>query len=144
MASITDPEVLGFLTNHLDTGKIGYTKADGQVVIRPIWFIVDGGDIVFMTGRNSVKAKAFRRDPRVAFSLDKVSQPMSSVQIEGTVAESFDDKDRVLPLIIRRYVPASQVAGAEATFRGIPDETVYRLRPVKVHAAINSGLEFGL
>src|ERR1019366_5083280 len=74
--------------------------------VAPIWFIVDGDDLVFMTGANTVKGRAILRDPRVALSVDDERPPFAFATIEGTVTISRD-VDEMLPLsiaIARRYM----------------------------------------
>ncbi len=52
-----------FLGAGTRTGKLATTRADGSPHVAPIWFILDGGDLVFMTGADTVKGKAMMRDP---------------------------------------------------------------------------------
>jgi PPOX class probable F420-dependent enzyme len=143
-ASIEDPEILHFLTTTYDTGQLAYTRKDGRPVISPIWFVVDGGDIVFATSRHSVKAKAFQRDGRVVFNFDKVAGPMAFVNVEGTVTEAPDDFDRILPLIAERYGRYGNADDILAATRSIPGETIYRIRPITVQAKLDGGKFFNV
>jgi hypothetical protein len=45
------------------------------------------------------------------------------VNVEGTVIEAPDDFDRILPMIAERY----------------SGETIYRIRPITVHAKLDGG-----
>jgi PPOX class probable F420-dependent enzyme len=95
-----------FLGAGTRTGKLATTRADGSPHVAPIWFILDGDDLVFMTGADTVKGKAILRDPRVALSVDDERPPFSFAIIEGFVTISRD-LDEMLPLsiaIARRYM----------------------------------------
>jgi Pyridoxamine 5'-phosphate oxidase len=64
MTAITDPEVSAFRTAGTRTGKLAYTADDGRPLVAPVWFIADGGNVVFNTGKGSAKGRALARDPR--------------------------------------------------------------------------------
>ena len=85
-------------------------RADGSPHVAPIWFILDGEDLVFMTGADTAKGRAMLRDPRVALSVDDERPPYSFAIIEGSVTISRDP-DEMLPMsiaIARRYVGDAQ------------------------------------
>jgi PPOX class probable F420-dependent enzyme len=103
-------ELNRFLTAGTRTGKLATVRADGGPHVAPIWFILDGDDLVFMTGANTVKGRSMLRDPRVALSVDDESPPFAFAIIEGTVSISRDP-DEMLPLsiaIARRYMGDDQ------------------------------------
>ena len=50
--------------------------------VAPIWFILDGHELVFTTGRDSVKGRNMRQDPRVMLSVDDELPPFAFVLIE--------------------------------------------------------------
>ena len=45
------------------TAKLAVVRADGSPHVAPVWVDLDGDDIVFQTGANTVKGKAILRDP---------------------------------------------------------------------------------
>jgi hypothetical protein len=107
---MTNDEAREFLAHGQRTGKVATTRADGRPHVAPIWFVLDGDDIVFMTGANTVKGKTLRRDPRVALVVDLEAPPYAFVVVEGTATLS-EDLEEMLPLsiaIARRYVAADQ------------------------------------
>jgi hypothetical protein len=124
-----------FLSAGTRTGKLATTRADGSPHVAPIWFILDGDDLVFMTGADTVKGKAMLRDPRVALSVDDERPPFAFAAIEGFVTISRD-LDEMLPLsiaIARRYMGdarAEQYGRRNAT----EGELLLRLHRVKVTA----------
>ena len=85
---MTDDEALAFLADGTRTGKVGTTRADGRPHVAPIWFIIDDDDIVFMTGAETLKGRALRRDPRAALVVDLEEPPYAFVLVEGTVSLS--------------------------------------------------------
>jgi nitroimidazol reductase NimA-like FMN-containing flavoprotein (pyridoxamine 5'-phosphate oxidase superfamily) len=54
-----------FLLEGTRTGKVATTRADGRPHVTPVWFTLDGDEIVFTTHETSLKAQAIRRDERV-------------------------------------------------------------------------------
>src|SRR5205823_11106010 len=79
------------------TGKVAVTRANGAPHVTPIWFVLDSeGEtdfIVFTTGSTSVKARALRRDPRFAMTVDDQAPPYSFVALEAeaTLSEDLDE-----------------------------------------------------
>jgi PPOX class probable F420-dependent enzyme len=59
-----------FLAQGTRTAKLATTRSDGRPHVVPIWFVLDGEDLVFTTGGRSVKARNLRRDPRVCLCVD--------------------------------------------------------------------------
>jgi PPOX class probable F420-dependent enzyme len=128
-------ELNQFLSAGTRTGKLATTRADGSPHVAPIWFILDGDDLVFMTGANTVKGKAMLRDPRVALSVDDEQPPFAFAIIEGTVVISRD-LDEMLPLsiaIARRYM-GEERAEQYGRRNAVEGELLLRLRRSKVSA----------
>jgi PPOX class probable F420-dependent enzyme len=123
---------LGFGTR---TGKLATVRPDGSPHIAPVWFILDGDDLVFMTGAETVKGRSMLRDPRVALSVDDENPPFAFATIEGVVSISRD-LDEMLPLsiaIARRYV-GDELAERYGTRNAVEGELLLRLRRLRVSA----------
>lgn len=130
---MTDDEARAFLAEGTRTGKLATTMADGRPHVAPIWFILDGPDLVFMTGANTVKGRTLRRDPRAALTVDLEQPPYAFVMAQGSVTLS-EDLEEMLPLsiaIARRYVAESD-AEAFGRRNAVPGELLVRLRPDKI------------
>ncbi|BBY57594.1 hypothetical protein MSAR_07300 [Mycolicibacterium sarraceniae] len=59
-------EVIAFLSAGTRTAKLGYAAADGRPLVAPVWFVVEGNELVFNTGKDAAKGRALSRRPRVA------------------------------------------------------------------------------
>lgn len=133
MPSITDPEVREFLAAGTRTGKLAIVASDGRPVVNPVWFILDGDDLVFNTGKTTAKGKAVLRDPRVAICVDLDEPPYGYFQVQGTatVSEDPDELLRTATAIAARYMGADR-AEEFGKRNAVPGELVVRVRPVKV------------
>lgn len=134
--SMTEGEWRNFVSAGTRTGKLATVRADGSATVVPIWFVLDeDGTFVFMTGRESAKGKAMRRDPRVALLVDDERPPFSFVLVRGQVTIS-DDLETMLPWSIRigaRYMGADR--GEEYGRRNaVAGEVLVRLPPQTVIA----------
>jgi hypothetical protein len=132
---MTPDQIHDFLSRGRRTGKVATTRADGRPHVAPIWFVLDGGDIVFMTGAGTVKGKSLRRDPRVSLVVDLEEPPYAFVMVEGQVSISTD-LDEMLPLsiaIAKRYVPADQ-AEDFGRRNAVEGELLIRLHPERTVA----------
>ncbi|MBF6240103.1 PPOX class F420-dependent oxidoreductase [Nocardia otitidiscaviarum] len=138
MASLSDPEVREFLSAGTRTGKLAFTAADGRPVVTPIWFIVEGDELVFNTGKASAKGKALARDNRLALCVDLEEPPYGFVQVQGeaTTSEDLGELVRTATAIGGRYMGPDR-AEEFGKRNGVPGELVVRLRPTKVIAAFD-------
>ena len=135
MASITDPAIHEFLTTGTRTGKLAYTNAAGRVLVAPVWFIVEDGDLIFNTGADTVKGKFLAREHQATICVDLEQPPYAFVQVQGVTEVSNDPGEllRTATAIAARYVGPDR-AGEFGQRNGVPGELVVRLRPTKVLA----------
>lgn len=82
-APMTDAEWRAFVSEGTRTAKIATTRADGRPHVAPVWFLLDGDNLVFNTGKNSVKGRTLIRDGRVSLCVDDDRPPFSFVVIDG-------------------------------------------------------------
>ena len=135
MASIKDPEVHSFLTEGTRTGKFAYLSAAGRPLVAPIWYLVEDEDLIFNTGKDTVKGQYLARDRRVCICVDLEEEPYGFVQVQGQ-AELSDDPNELLrtaTAIAARYVGPDR-AQELGQRNGVPGELVVRVRPDKVLA----------
>jgi PPOX class probable F420-dependent enzyme len=136
VASVTDPEISDFLSAGTRTGKLAYAGADGRPLVAPIWFIVEDGDLVFNTGRDTAKGRALARDPRATLCVDLEEPPYGFVQVQGEaeISEDHGELVRTATAIAARYMGQHR-AEEFGKRNGVPGELAVRLRPAKVIAA---------
>lgn len=117
------------------TGKLAVTRADGRPHVTPIWFVLDGDDVILATHEAGVKGKALRRDPRAALCVDDQEPPCSFVVIEGEAALSDDLEEirRWAGELGSRYMGSSR-AEEFAARNAVVGELLVRLRAAKVIA----------
>ncbi len=128
-------EVQQFLTRGTRTGKLAVVRQDGRPHVTPIWFVLDGNDVVFMTHESSGKGKALRRDERVAMVVDEEVPPYAFVLVEGTVSISEDlgELRRWGAAIGSRYMGAERAA-EYGERNGVPGEPLVRIQPSRIVA----------
>ena len=130
--------VISFLSAGTRTGMLGYVAADGRPLVAPVWFVVDGGQLVFNTGRDTSKGRALVRDSRSVICVDDPHPPYSFVQVQG-VATVTEDLQDVLDIATRtgaRYMGAER-ADEFGRRNAVPGELVVRVRPTKVIAGFD-------
>jgi PPOX class probable F420-dependent enzyme len=103
-----------------------------------VWFVVDNGQLVFNTDRNSSKGRALARDSRVVICVDDPHPPYSFVQVQGvaTVGEDLDDVRNIATRTGARYMGAER-ADEFGRRNAVPGELVVRVHPTKVIAGFD-------
>lgn len=135
MGELSD-DVIAFLSEGTRTAVLSWVAADGRPLSAPVWFIVDDGELVFNTGKDTAKGRALARDSRVVLCIHDDTPPFSFVQVQG-VATVSEDPDELLGTATRiggRYMGADR-AEEFGRRNGVPGELVVRVKPTKVHAA---------
>lgn len=120
------------------TAKLATVRADGAPHVAPVWVMLDGDDLVFTTGEGTSKAKALRRDPRVAMCFDDEAPPFSFVIVRGTasLSDDLDEVRRWSAEIGGRYMGADR-AGEFGQRNAVPGELLVRVTPDRVIADRN-------
>lgn len=126
-------QISPFLIRGSRTGKLATVRADGRPHVTPVWFVLDGDDVVFATHGTSMKARAIQRDPRVCMCVDDEVPPYSYVMVEGTAALSDDPAEllAVATEIARRYMGEHRAA-QYGKRNSVPGELLVRVRPTKL------------
>lgn len=135
MRRMTEQEWHAFVMEGTRTAKIATARKDGRPHVVPVWFVLDGDDVVFTTGASSVKGQALRRDPYACLCVDDQAPPFDFVMIEGPVelSTNLDELGRVATRIARRYMGAER-AEEFAARNAAAGELLVRLRPSHVLA----------
>jgi PPOX class probable F420-dependent enzyme len=132
---MTPEEIRVFLSHGTRTAKVATSGAGGQPHVMPVWFALDGDELVFTTWGDSVKGQNLRRDPRAAIVVDEEFAPYAFVHIRGrvTLGEDLEELLRVATAIAGRYVGADR-AEEFGRRNAVPGELLVRLRPERVIA----------
>jgi PPOX class probable F420-dependent enzyme len=120
------------------TAKLAVVRADGSPHVAPIWIDLDGEEVVFMTGADTLKGKAILRDPRVCLCWDDERPPFSFVTLTGTASISTDSADLLYwgTRIGGRYMGPER-AEEFGRRNAMPPEMVVRITPSRVVAKVN-------
>ena len=135
MPKMTETEWKQFVTVGTRTGKLATTRLDGHPHVVPIWFVLDGQDLVFNTGAETVKGRSLRRTGWASLCVDDERPPFSFVTVSGPVTLSTD-ADELLESATRiaaRYV-GEERAEQFGQRNAVEGEMVVRLRAENVLA----------
>ena len=128
-------QIREFLTHGTRTGKLAVLTPSGHPHVMPIWFVLEGDDIVFNTGAKTVKGKHILSDGRVSLAVDDERPPFAYVHIRGT-ARAQDNPPDMLEWATRigaRYM-GEERAEEFGRRNGVPGELLVRLTPERVIA----------
>ncbi|GCB51783.1 PPOX class F420-dependent oxidoreductase [Streptomyces sp. NL15-2K] len=132
---MTDTEWREFVSYGTRTGKLSIVQADGSPHVTPIWFLLDGDEIVFNTGKSSVKGRSLARDGRVALCVDDDRPPFDFVVLQGRarISEDLDQVRHWAGRIAARYMGEERAEEFGAR-NGVPGELLVRVSIDKVLA----------
>ena len=99
-------EIRAFLSHGTRTAKLATGGLGGQPHVMPVWFVLDGEELVFTTLGDPVKGRKLRRDPRAAIVVDEEVAPYVFVHIRGHVrlSEDLEELLRFATAIGSRYM----------------------------------------
>ncbi|MGA4838113.1 PPOX class F420-dependent oxidoreductase [Streptomyces sp. G45] len=132
---MTDEQWRAFVSHGTRTGKLSTVRADGSPHVAPIWFLLDGDEIVFNTGKDTVKGRNLARDGRVALCVDDDQPPYAFVVLQGS-ARISEDPEQLRHWAARiggRYMGEDRAEEFGAR-NGVPGELLVRVRIDKVLA----------
>ena len=136
---LNDDQTRAFLSAGTRTAKVAWVTKSGRPTVTPIWFVLDerddGFDLVFNTGKESGKAKAFARDPHLSIIVDDERPPFAMVKLDGRVELTEDPAERLAfaTRIGGRYMGEAR-ADEFGKRNGGDDEWLVRFRPDRIVA----------
>lgn len=138
MREMSRDEWRAFLMAGTRTAKLATVDSAGNPRVKPVWYLLDGDDIVFNTSATTAAGRALLRDPRAAVCVDDDAPPFSFVIVRGRVTISED------PVELRDWATriAARYMGPElgeqyGARNGVPGELLVRLVPERVVAEAN-------
>jgi len=132
---MTPEQVRSFITHGTRTAKVATVMKDGQPHVMPVWFVLDGQQIVFTTGANTAKGRNLRRDPRIALVVEDDEPPFAFVHVRGrvTIHEDPEELLRFATAIGSRYMGEAR-AEEFGQRNAVPGEILVRVTPERVIA----------
>jgi PPOX class probable F420-dependent enzyme len=130
---MTEEEWRAFVSYGTRTAKLSTVRADGSPHVAPIWFVLDGDDLVFNTGETSVKGRNLARDGRVALCVDDDRPPFDFVVLQGRarISEDLGELKHWAARIGARYM-GEERAEEFGERNGVPGELLVRVAIDKV------------
>jgi PPOX class probable F420-dependent enzyme len=135
MREMGDEERRAFLLEGTRTGRLAVTRRDGSPYVLPVWVLLDGDDVIFMTGADTVRGRALRRDGRASMLVDEERPPYAFVRIDGRaqISEDLGEMRRWARALGARYM-GEEVAGRFAERNAVPGELLVRIVPHRISA----------
>jgi len=114
------------------TARLATIGADGYPHIVPIWFMLDGKDIVFGSDRDERKVRNASANPKGAVVIGgEPTTDGAGYLIQGNLSIENDVGQRLMRRMLRRYQTKVTVEGLAAEWAD-SDMVVIRLRPKSV------------
>jgi PPOX class probable F420-dependent enzyme len=133
---MTTEERRAFLMRGTRTAILATRRPDGRPHAVPVGFVLDGEDVLFLTGESTVKAANLQHDPRVSLVVDDETPPFAFVRIDGTAEASSarDDVRRAAAIEIGRRYGGAESVDEFVRFADMALGLLVRVRPTHVLA----------
>jgi PPOX class probable F420-dependent enzyme len=105
-------------------------RANGDVLLSPVWHRWRDGGFDVVTSGDDVKARHLRRDPRASILVFEHEPPYRGIEVRGRALLGRADADVVRAMAVR-YLGEEE---GEAYAAGAGDDTLVRLEPGRVRA----------
>jgi PPOX class probable F420-dependent enzyme len=118
-----------FLATGSLSAVLAAVRPDGRPHATPLWYGLDGDDVLISIGADTVKGRAIAAEPRVTLCVHEDKPPYSFVMVEGTagIVTDPDDMRHIATEVGRRYVPAEALDGYVA-YQTSPGKVGVRIR----------------
>ncbi|MCX4985572.1 PPOX class F420-dependent oxidoreductase [Streptomyces sp. NBC_00572] len=135
MTRMTDAQWRTFVSEGTRTGKLATVRDDGSPHVVPVWFLLDGDEFVFNTGKDTVKGRNLARDGRVSLCVDDDTPPFAFVSLSGRaeLSEDLEELRHWAGRIGARYMGEDR-ADEFGERNAVPGELLVRVRIHKVVA----------
>lgn len=85
------------------TGVLTTLFADGSPQSTPLWFLLDGDDILFSTTAGKQKLRNIACDPRATFAVYNPINDMNYVEVRGTIVVTEDPTANTRDRIVQKH-----------------------------------------
>ena len=125
-----------FLMHGTRTTILATIRPDGRPHATPVGFVLDGDDVLFLTGENTVKATNLQRDPRVSLVVDDETPPFAFVRIDGTaeLSQARNEVRRAAAIEIGRRYGGADSVDEFVRFADMALGLLVRVRPTRIVA----------
>lgn len=129
MYSMDRDQLRSFLLHGTRTAKLATAGPSGAPHVVPVWFLLDGEDLLFTTSSGSVKGRHLAGRPEVSLCVDDESPPYAFVTVWGRAQLELDPPDLLgwTTRLAERYV-APELAAAVGRRNAELDDLVVRVR----------------
>jgi PPOX class probable F420-dependent enzyme len=133
MKKMSSTECLTFLMEKPRTAKIATVRPDGRPHVAPIWFTLDGEQLLFTTWHATAKAANLHHSPLVSLCVDDEQPPFAFVKLDGTAEFSnhLDELRHWATIIAGRYMGEDQ-AEAYGNRNAVAGELLVRVTPSSI------------
>jgi hypothetical protein len=142
MKKMTPAEWRDFLLAGSRTATLATVRPDGRPHVAPVWFTLDGDDLIFTTMANTAKGRNLRANPQAAISVDDEEFPFAFVLIEASVeVETLSPRELLdyTTRIARRYVGDDR-ADAFGERNAVEGELLVRVPLAKAKIVARDGI----
>jgi PPOX class probable F420-dependent enzyme len=130
MRKCLSPDDLDGLLERPLVAVLATYRANGDVLLSPVWHRWRDGGFDVVTGVDDVKARQLRGDPRASIVVFEHDPPYRGIEVRGRAVLGRADADVVRDIAVR-YLGGKE-GGAYAD-RGY-DDTLIRLKPGRLRA----------
>ena len=127
------PEDLGDLLDRPLNAIVGLHRADGSILLTPVWHLFRDGLFLFQVPGGDRKIRMLQADPRLSLIVAEDDRPYRAIEASGRARLSTDDYDELGRAIVRRYVEAYD-PGADIADYLLDGGVVVRLEADSVRA----------
>jgi PPOX class probable F420-dependent enzyme len=134
MEKLSRAECLAFMLSEARTGKIATVRPDGRPHVAPIWFTLDGDQLLFTTWHTTAKAINLRHNPFISLVVDDETPPFAFVKYDGsvTISHNLNELQRWATIIAARYM-GEELADSYGRRNAVDGELLVRVKPLMIH-----------
>jgi PPOX class probable F420-dependent enzyme len=124
--SLAVEDLGGFLDEPL-VAVLATLRADGSVLLSPVWHEWRDGAFYIWIEANNVKARHLRRDPRATIVVAESGPPLRGVEVRGTARFIDENVTDTARRIATRYIGEADGAAYTDALRGT--DVIVRIEP---------------
>jgi len=102
-------------------------RADGSVLLSPVWHEWREGGFNVWIGEHDVKARHLRRDPRATIVVAESDPPLRGVEVRGAARFTDGGVPETALRIAARYLGEEEAAAVVEALRG--EDAIIRIEP---------------